>query len=65
MSNALVPQVGFAGGITTHLLVGEWRYDRSDNHTVCGRKATAVGYYQIGMAEVTCMTCNRIFGGNK
>lgn len=58
MSNVLVPQVGFAGGITTHLLVGEWSYtDQSLNRTACGRQATAVGYYQLGMAEVHCLTC--------
>lgn len=65
MSNVLVPEVAFAGGTTTHLLLGGWSYESSElNRTWCGLKATAVGYYQIGMAEVTCLTCIRI-GGNK
>ena len=63
----LVPEVGFAGTTTAHLLRGKWSYDDVDrNRTACGLKATAVGYYQIGMAEVNCMTCLRIHnGGNK
>ena len=56
MSNVLVPQVGFAGTTATHLLLEEWSYI-SDNRTACGLKATAVGYYQLGMAEVNCMRC--------
>jgi len=61
MSNVLVPEVGFAGTTTTHLLVGKWSYMNPDsNRTACGLRATAVGYYQIGMSEVHCMTCLRI-----
>lgn len=60
MSTILVPEVGFAGGTTTHLIRGKWSYDYDNNFTVCGRKATAVGYYQIGMAEVTCVSCTAI-----
>lgn len=57
MSNVLVPRVGFAGTTTTHLLSeSEWWPD-DDLWTVCGFKATAVGYYQIGMAEVHCLEC--------
>lgn len=59
MSDLLVPQVGFAGTTTTHLLSKQWSYV-SDNRTACGLKATAVGYYQLGMAEVHCLTCIRI-----
>lgn len=58
MTKNLVPQVGFAGTTTTHVLVAEWSYVNSDrNRTKCGLRATAVGYYQIGMAEVTCLSC--------
>lgn len=56
----LVPEVGFAGTTTTHLISGVWSYSRDENRTVCGLKATAVGYYQIGMAEVNCLNCLRI-----
>jgi hypothetical protein len=60
---ALVPEVGFAGGTTTHALRSEWSYMYTDrNLTSCGRQATAVGYYQIGMAEVTCLSCLSILG---
>lgn len=61
MSNLLVPEVGFAGTTNTHLLVGKWSYTNvGDNRTACGLRATAVGYYQLGMAEVHCLTCIRI-----
>lgn len=64
MSNLLVSEVGFAGTTKTHLLVGEWSYVNTGlNRTVCGLKATAVGYYQIGMSEVHCLNCIRIHGG--
>lgn len=66
MSDVLVPQVGFAGGTTTHLLLREWSYtNHASNRTACGLQATAVGYYQLGMAEVHCLTCIRIFKGSK
>lgn len=66
MSNLLVPQVGFAGTTNTHLLKSEWSYTDSElNRTVCGLRATAVGYYQLGMAEVHCLSCIKIHGGSK
>lgn len=58
MSTVLAPQVGFAGTTTTHLIVGRWSDESGAfNVTWCGREATTVGYYQIGMAEVTCTAC--------
>jgi len=64
MSNMLVPKVGFAGTTITHLLPREWS-DSGENRTACGLRATAVGYYQIGHAEVNCMDCVRIHPGGK
>lgn len=57
MSDVLVPQVAFTGTTTTHLLDGEWHEYSPDNWTVCGLRATTLGYYQIGMAEVHCIDC--------
>lgn len=65
MSNVLVPQVGFAGTTVTHLLKGEWSYDHAENRTVCGLRATTLGYYQIGMAEVHCLDCLKIHGSKR
>lgn len=56
MSNVLVPQVGFAGTTTTHLLSGRWSEDHV-NYTACGLRANTVGYYQLGMSEVHCVKC--------
>jgi hypothetical protein len=62
----LVPEVGFAGTTTTHLLKKEWSYTiLEENRTACGLQATAVGYYQLGMAEVTCLSCLSIMGKEK
>ena len=59
--SVLVPEVGFAGGTTTHLLKGSWSHSYHwMNKTACGLQATAVGYYQLGMAEVTCLNCHAI-----
>lgn len=54
----LVPQVVFVADSTmTHLVYGAWREDKVDNWTACGLVATALGYYQIGLAEVHCLDC--------
>lgn len=58
----LVPQVVFVAVSTmTHLGDGDWREDAPVNWTACGLKATALGYYQIGLAEVHCLDCVRVY----
>lgn len=58
----LVPEVVFTGSsITTHLGDGGWTEGSDQNQTICGLRATALGYYQIGLAEVHCLTCVKIY----
>lgn len=49
----------FGSSDITHAIRGEFRYDRSDNRTVCGRTGGfAVEHMQSGKElEVTCFAC--------
>jgi len=62
----LVPQVVFTeASIMTHLGDGVPWIEGERNWTACGLKATALGYYQIGLAEVHCLDCVTIHDGVK
>ena len=51
----------FTHGGKTHAIEGEFRYDRNDNRTQCGRPGPfAVEHWQSGRPiEVTCQACRK------
>jgi hypothetical protein len=45
---------------TTHAIRGKYRYDRTDNRTLCGRRVRAVESWHSGrMIDITCKSCGR------
>jgi hypothetical protein len=52
----------FANGRAKHAIDGEFRYDRSDNRTVCGRTGLmGVEHWQSGRPiEITCPRCVKL-----